>query len=680
MSPDGGIRAEDGAGDAGVSGDVIELVAEFDQRIAHLSFAETTRGALTFMAECMGIARASVALLENEGQSFRIFDSTREIRGVESGTLVPFASATLGATVESGASIYRANINDWPQENAVDKALAAAGLRCTFSTPLRCAGQCIGTLNAAGGEIDGLGPVTRRVIELLAPRLAFAIHAGMIHDQLRESQARFRDVFSTVRDGILVADIANRRLVMANPAIANMLGRSSEELVGMSIQDIHPADDLEDILATFGAMTEGRLDHALDIRMLRADRTVLFVDVAARSTTLSGRPCLVGVFRDASSRREREQEQVQIQKLESIRTLAAGIAHDFNNLLTGLVGNMSLVQPHLNRGSEAWEWLDEAQRAAMRATALTRQLLTFAKGGSPVRQVTDIVPIVRDSANLACAGTNVRCIFQLPERRMMVLGDDGQLSQVVQNLVRNAVDAMPGGGAVDVKLTPVFSNQVGKGRQACIEVVDHGDGIAPELLDRIFVPFFTTKSGRSGLGLAVAYSVVQSHGGRINVSSSRGVGSTFQICLPIPDDLTTAEDSASATGPGNGRVLLMDDQAVVRKVAERILVQAGYTTHAVANGNEAIVAYREAMADGHGFDLAILDLTVPGAMGGREAARGILDIDPNARMIVSSGYSEEDVMSDHAQHGFRAVLPKPYNATQLLATVARALRPGTSQG
>jgi CheY-like chemotaxis protein/anti-sigma regulatory factor (Ser/Thr protein kinase) len=288
----------------------------------------------------------------------------------------------------------------------------------------------------------------------------------------------------------------------------------------------------------------------------------------------------------------------------------------------------------------------------------------------------DIIPIVRDSASLACAGSNVRCMFQLPERRVTVLGDDGQLAQVVQNLVRNAVDAMPAGGTVHIKLT--LRGATGKGREVCIEVLDHGHGIDPEVLDRIFVPFFTTKSGSSGLGLAVAHSVVQSHGGRIEVSSTRGVGTTFQVFLPAVDDVTAVEDALPAPPSRNGRVLVMDDQAIVRKVAERILEQAGYVTRGVANGDEAIVAYREAAASGQRFDLAILDLTVPGAMGGREAAQGILAIDPNARMIVSSGYSDDALMADFAQHGFRAVLPKPYNAAQLLATVTKVRQ--TSQG
>jgi PAS domain S-box-containing protein len=665
-----GVDERQASRDRELPSDVIDLIAEFDQRVAHLSFQEIASGALAFMGQRMLLTRASVALLNDDHSNFRIFDSTLEIKGAQSGTLIPLNSATLAETVERGQSVYRADLRQSPIENAVDRALAEAGLRATFSTPLVCAGHCIGTLNAASTEVDGITSITRRIIELLAPRLAFAIHVATTHDQLRESEKRFRDVFSTVGDGILVAETETRTLVMANPAIGRMLGRTPEDLVGLSINAIHPKSHLDEIVGTFVAMVEGRIAHALDIRMLRADGSVVFADVAARSTKLSGRPCVVGVFRDASSRRGREHEQVNLQKLESIRTLAAGIAHDFNNLLTGLVGHMSLVQPHLDRDSEAWSSMEEAQRAAARAAGLTRQLLTFAKGGAPVRQVTDLVSIVRDSAGLACAGTNVRCVFRFPERKVTVLGDEGQLAQVVQNLVRNAVEAMPQGGTVSLDITEAAATQTGTVREARIEVSDHGPGIAPEIVDQIFVPFFTTKATGSGLGLAVAYSVVQSHGGRIEVSSRPGSGTTFQVFLPTIE-VASAKLPSSSQVRAQARVLIMDDQAIVRQVAERALARSGCSTHSVADGTEAIAAYRRALQDGQPFDVAILDLTVPGGMGGREAALEILAIDPRARLVVSSGYSDDAVMSNFRQHGFVDVLPKPYNAGQLVAMVAR---------
>jgi PAS domain S-box-containing protein len=677
MSTADGAVASTGATGAPGTVDVVGLVAEFDRRISHLSFAEVTRGALTFMSERLGLARTSVALVQGDGDSLRIFDSTTVLRGVESGRVVPLAVGTMGLTIEGQTTIYTATIPE-PTEDVVFGALLAAGFRSSITVPLLAGGRCIGTLNAAAREVDGISLAIRQVMELLAPRMAFAIHVGITHEELAESEARFRDVLASVGDGVVAADISSRGIVMVNPAICNMLGRPAEALLGMTITAIHPPERLAEVIKEFMAVVEGHQSQVLDLPMLRADGTVFLADAIARHTTLSGKHCVVGVFRDATARRQREQEQVQFQKLESIRTLAAGIAHDFNNLLTGLVGYMSLVQPHLAPGSEPWQMLVEAQRAALRASGLTRQLLTFAKGGAPVREVTDLVQIVQDSAKLATSGSNVQCQFELPPGRVLVSGDDGQLAQVIQNLVRNAVEAMPRGGNTRIKVSVGPSVPFGKGEEARVEVSDDGVGIAPALLDRVFEPFFTTKATGSGLGLAAAYSVVQAHGGRINVASREGVGTTFAIFLPMTEAIA---DTATPRVPlplPSCSVLVMDDQPVVRHIVQRALRELGCDARLVANGEQAIAAYREAMGRGQPFAAAILDLTVPGGMGGREAAAAILAFHPEAKLIVSSGYSEDAVMSDYRRHGFRAVLPKPYSAEQLRAVVAQLLRPATA--
>jgi PAS domain S-box-containing protein len=653
--------------------DILGLIAELDQRISHLTFAEITRGALAFLCERLGLLRTSVALLDHDGQSFRIFDTTVDISGIESGKVIPLASASLGATVERRAMVYRPDIRQWPA-NPVDDALLAAGIHSTVSVPLLCAGRCLGTLNGAATAVDGISPITRQILGLIAPRLAFAINVGIVHDQLTESEQRFRDVFAHVGDGIIVADIASRRIVMVNASTCSMLGRSEPELLGLTIAALHPPDRLDEVVATFSAMVEGHLDHALEIPMVRADGSVLVADVAARNTSVGGRPSVVGVFRDATLRRRRQQEEVQLQRLESIRTLAAGIAHDFNNLLTGLIGYMSLVQPHLPPGEEPWEMLDEAQRAAGRATALTRQLLTFAKGGAPVRRVTDLIPIVHDSARLAASGSNVQCRFDFPQCPVMVDGDEGQLAQVFSNLVRNAVEAMPDGGTARIRLTVRAALPVGAGAEACVEVADDGVGIDPANLERVFLPFFTTKATGSGLGLAAAYSIVQGHQGRIEVESGQGRGTTFLVSLPVVEAGAEPIAAVVAASSATGRVLVMDDQAVVRHVAERALRAAGYDPCTVVEGEAAVAAYRNARASGHAFCAAILDLTIPGGMGGREVAAAILALDPDARLIVSSGYSDDAAMADYRRHGFCAILPKPYAAEQLRAAVARAVR------
>jgi len=668
-----GSKGGDASDDALSASEVIDLITDFERRIAHLSFADVTRGALEFMSDRLGVTRVSVTLLEADGQTFRMFDSTTMVRGIESGKQVPHDSGSLGTTVDRCQPTYRPDISKWPRMNDVDKALQAAGYRSSFSVPLLCGGRCLGTLNVAERTVDGVGPGKRKLIELIAPRMAFAILVGLTHDELAESEARFREVFAQVGDGVVVASVADRRIVMANPAMCAMLGRASNDLLGATIEVIHPADSIDDILTMFAAAMEGRLEHVLEIPMIRADGTVFAADVAARPTTLSGKSCVVGVFRDAESRRRREREQVQIQKLESIRTLAAGIAHDFNNLLTGLIGYMSLVRPHLPVDSEPWEMLGEAHRVAMGASSLTRQLLTFAKGGTPLRKNVDLVRTVRDAANLAVSGTSLRCEFELPGSNVFVLADDGQLAQVVQNLVRNAVEAMPGGGTLRIRISVGPGDRPGAGEQAIIEVSDTGLGIAPELLDRIFIPFFTTKPGGSGLGLAVADSIVHGHGGKISVASAQDSGTTFTIRLPVVSPPEKAERPATSNPPVTTRILIMDDQPAVRFVADRALRAGGYQTFLAVDGSEAVTVYREALAEHRPFDVVILDLTVPGGMGGREAAAAILALEPGAKLIVSSGYSDDAVMSDYRSHGFSAVLPKPFDAEQLRATVAQVL-------
>lgn len=648
-----------------------ELLTEFERIIAHSSFETTVRSAIRFLAEEVGVDRASVALLRDDRQGFCVFDTTTQIVGVESGRFLPHGSATLSETVEEERPIHRADIREWPRTNLVDQALVASGLLCTLSVPLRFGNACRGALNVAVSEVNGLPPKIRQLIELLAPRLAYALEVGQALDALAESEARFRLVFEAVGEGLIVADTATKRIRMANPAACAMLGRSEAEILEVDVAELHPPGQLQDVRNAFEAMLNGSTDTALDVPVLDRNGSVLLVDITSRATVIDKRPCIVGLVRDANERRVREQEVLQVQKLESIRTLAAGIAHDFNNLLTGVIGNLTLALMQVDEASELRELLADAETAATRATALTRQLLTFSKGGAPLRGLMNVAQVLRDAASLATSGSNVQCQFEFPEEgACTMMGDAGQLTQVFQNLVRNAVDAMPNGGIVTVQVT---REREEAGETLCVQVRDHGSGIAPEHLDQIYTPFFSTKRGKSGLGLAVANSVVHNHGGRISVESTRGVGSSFLVWLPISGPHESA--SAKVTGiEGIGRILVMDDESLVLDVATRALQLAGYHTMAVTNGVEAVEQYRDALERGRRYDAVVLDWTVPGGMGGREAAQRILTLDPSARLMVSSGYSEDSAMAEYRNHGFSGVLPKPYSATQLCDAV-RAILP-----
>lgn len=655
--------------------DVVQCIAQFDAQLSRLSFDEVTKSALQFMAEELKVARASIALLREEGDGFLLFDATVDVKGVESGKILGHGSASLSETVADGVAIYRPDIREWPKSNPVDAAFATHGLLSTFSVPLVAEGRCIGTLNAAAVGVDGISPALRQVIASLAPRLASAIETGRVHDSLRESRKQLSDVFETVGDGIAVVEYATRRVVMANSTMARMVGRTLDEMKAFPIDQLHPPGTYSDVVSRIRAMMSEGAGTAADIPMMRQDGGEFLADVTARRTMIGERSCVVAVFRDASARRLREEAQIQTQKLESIRTLAAGIAHDFNNLLTGVVGNVSLAQMLFDETHEAWSLLEEAQRAATRATALTRQLLTFAKGGTPLRERLNLVKVLRDATTLATAGTQTQCHFELSHDSVTVQGDEGQLAQVFQNLVRNAVEAMPNGGTVKVRLNVQKGSE---GQEACVEVCDEGTGVAPELLDKIFVPFFSTKSGGSGMGLAVAHSIVHSHGGRMLASSEPGIGTTFRVFLAVCDGPVTKPELPSMVARGAGRVLVMDDEAIVRQVSTHALSLAGYHTEATNSGRDAVDAYQRALAEDRRFDAVVLDLTVPGGMGGRDAAAEILRLDPSARLMVSSGYSEDSAMAEFRRYGFSAVLPKPYSARQLCDAVQRLLRPNAA--
>jgi signal transduction histidine kinase/DNA-binding NarL/FixJ family response regulator/HAMP domain-containing protein len=386
-------------------------------------------------------------------------------------------------------------------------------------------------------------------------------------------------------------------------------------------------------------------------------------------------------------RRKAEEELLRAQKLESVGLLAGGIAHDFNNLLTGILANASLAQASLHDGASVRARLQEVEKASLRAQALTQQLLTFSRGGAPVRKTIRLGELVREAASFALSGASVRCEFALPDDLWPAPVDAGQIGQVVANLVINAAQAMEAGGTVTVSGENVEAGAVGgppgaPGRHVCISVRDEGCGIPPDDLERIFDPYFTTKPGGTGLGLATAYSVVRRHGGHLAVSSRPGAGSTFRVYLPAAHPSAPAAEGAEPS-PGRSppppplprrRVLVMDDEAMIREVAAEILLAAGYEVETAAAGEQAVAAYARARDTGNPFAAVVLDLTVPGKMGGLETLERLRELDPDVRGVVSSGYSNDPAMAEHERYGFRARVRKPYRMAELLAALEEALR------
>ena len=379
-----------------------------------------------------------------------------------------------------------------------------------------------------------------------------------------------------------------------------------------------------------------------------------------------------------------EAELVRASRLESLGLLAGGIAHDFNNLLTVVMGNLSLARMDTKMEPDSANSLRDAEKAVVRARDLTQQLLTFAKGGAPLRTAVVLPDVVREVAEFALRGSRSRCQFDIPDGLWPANVDKGQIGQVVQNIVINAAQAMPAGGIIEITMQndvpgAELVQVLPPGRYVKLTIADHGPGIPPEDLQRIFDPYFTTKKHGSGLGLATAHSIVKKHAGHISAESVVGQGTVFRIWLPAAESkphLTKASAviASPQAAPGAVRILFMDDEELILNVGRTLLRRIGYDITTVADGEAAVQEYARALQEGRPYALVILDLTVPGGMGGRQTLEHLLKLDPSVRAIVSSGYSNDLVLSNYQAYGFRGMVSKPYEITDLAHAIERVLK------
>jgi PAS domain S-box-containing protein len=380
---------------------------------------------------------------------------------------------------------------------------------------------------------------------------------------------------------------------------------------------------------------------------------------------------------EMEQRQQAEEELLNARKLESVGVLAGGIAHDFNNFLTVVQGNTELARMRLDPADPVQEILEQTALACQRAVFLSSQLLTFSKGGEPVRRPVSVAQLVRDSVNLARAGTSLSLEVNIPEDLWSAEIDAGQISQVLHNVLLNARQAMPDGGIVEVRAENAVRDSGGMaspGAYVRISIRDYGCGIPADVLPRVFDPYFTTKQGGSGLGLATAYAIVSKHGGHISVASKPGEGTMFTMDLPALQAGPMPQIPAPAVlQRGSGRLLVMDDEEVLRKLLVRVLTELGYEVTCARDGAEAIAQYEAQKASGRDFDAVLLDLTVKGGMGGIEAAARLKELDTSAKLIVSSGYSAAPVMADFRRYGFDAMIPKPWTPAQVSEVFRKVL-------
>ena len=387
---------------------------------------------------------------------------------------------------------------------------------------------------------------------------------------------------------------------------------------------------------------------------------------------------MFGTAQDITKRKRLEEELLRAQKLESVGLLAGGIAHDFNNILTTILGNVSMAKTQVTSEDELFEMLSEAEMASLRAQTLTKQLLTFAKGGAPVKETASINDILKESSSFVLRGSKSRCELSIAEDLWPAEIDVGQMSQVINNIVINANQAMPEGGTIQIAADNLIienrhSFPVNPGRYIKISITDHGVGIAEKYLSKVFDPYFTTKQEGNGLGLATTYSIIRKHDGHITVESQLGVGTAFHIYLPASDKAVPEKEEVKII-KGQGRILVMDDEASLRKMVGRMLKNLGYESEFAKDGAETIEMYKEAKEAEKPYDAVILDLTIPGGMGGKEAINKLLEIDPEVKAVVSSGYSDDPVLANFQEYGFKGMMPKPFESRSLSKVLHEVLQ------
>ncbi len=388
-----------------------------------------------------------------------------------------------------------------------------------------------------------------------------------------------------------------------------------------------------------------------------SDRAIRWID---------GRLVRLEIATDITKHRTLEVELLKAQKLESIGVLAGGIAHDFNNLLTAILNNLFLMKKHIRPEEKVYERIIATERATARAQSLTQQLLTFSKGGAPIKELINIRELVSESISIALRGSNVRCENLIPDDVWNIEADAGQMNQAINNILINADQSMPEGGTITINCDNVVvraenSLTLKEGNYTKLSIRDQGTGISDEYLSRIFDPYFTTKQKGSGLGLSSAYSIIKNHDGHIDVKSELGVGTVFNMYLPASmEKVKIKKPAEDEPVTGTGKVLIMDDEELVRDSLGQILIHIGYVVEFACDGREAVDMYKNAMASDHPFDAVIMDLTIPGGMGGKDAIRELIEIDPHVKAIVSSGYSYDSIMSNYTDYGFSSVITKPF--------------------
>jgi len=586
----------------------------------------------------------------------------------------PRGHGPTGTAIRTGRCAVAQNITANPSFAPWREQALARGYNASIAVPLRVDGEVLGALNVYATEPNAFDAGEIKLLE----RMTSSVGAGLSAIRTRaEAQAKaelLQAVWNASPDMLFLHGADGRMLAMSE-GVERLMGRSAEEMMADPTALVGSDRTVQEAMAHVQWVADNAEPRDLDWTGRDRDGNDLPLEVRLRPLSLQAEdgPRVLALVRDLTDQRKVERERMDIERLEALATLAGGIAHDFNNLLTGIVGNLELARTAASIGERDLS-LSEAEEAALRASSLTRQLLTFARGTTTLPAVLDVAALVERTARFSVRGSAAALEVNLPDDLWPIMADEGQITQVVQNLVLNAVQAMPDGGTVRIDARNCRADGGDCDSPAdgdCVRVLfsDSGPGIPEEVLPRVFDPWVTTKPGGSGLGLAASFSIVRRHGGRLMARNRPQGGACFEVCIPRTQ---TDRSSAGVLVRGDHRrrlmrVLVMDDEPSLRRLVKRLLQQQGHRVEVAADGAEAIQAFRRARDSADPFELLVLDLTVPGGMGGQRALHAIRSLDPDVLALAMSGYSESSV------EGFQAFLPKPFGSAGLMQAIETIL-------
>ena len=497
-----------------------------------------------------------------------------------------------------------------------------------------------------------------------------------IEEKLKSVEQERTTILNSMTEHVVYYD-KETRILWANKAASESAGLPIERMAGRYCYDVWRQKSEPCINCPIVEAIKTGEPHQAEIT--NKDGKIWFAKAHPVRNANGGIVGVVEITLDITQKKKMQEELLKAKKLESIGILAGGIAHDFNNILTGILGNISVAKAKVDSEDEIFRTLVKAEKASLRAKDLTQQLLTFSKGGAPIKETTSIGELIEDSANFVLRGSNVKCEFSIPDGLWPVEIDKGQINQVLNNLMINADQSMPDGGVIKVSAENITidakdTSPLKKGKYVKLTIKDRGIGIPKQHLQKIFDPYFTTKKKGDGLGLATSYSIIKNHNGHVQVESELGTGSTLIIYLPASrKKITKKKLPEEKPLTGKGRILVMDDEDVVREVVGDLLSILGYEVEFAKDGDEVIELYKKAVKSSRPFDAVIMDLTVPGGMGGKESIKKLLKIDPEVKAIVSSGYSNDPVMSDFKKYGFSGIVAKPFKMEELSQVLHQVL-------